>query len=86
MLRITETDTDGETTKLILEGRIIGQWVSEIRNCCEAALSEKRNLILDLSRVNFVDEQGLEVLKDLSRKKVRLTGCSIFLSELLAKV
>ncbi|MEW6734606.1 MAG: STAS domain-containing protein [Acidobacteriota bacterium] len=83
MLRITETTSDEETITLLLEGRIIDQWIDEICNQCRANLSQQRKVILDFSGVRFVDERGIEALKELINDRIQLIGCSLFLSQLL---
>jgi anti-anti-sigma regulatory factor len=83
MLRITEIETDAETVTFLLEGKIVDEWVAEIKKECEAAFNRRSKIILDLSRVNFVDEQGVETIRALIRTRVKLVGCSIFLSELI---
>jgi anti-anti-sigma regulatory factor len=83
MLRITEIDRDDEKITFLLEGRIVGQWVDEFSKECETALAGGHRIILDLSRVLFADEQGIDTLNRLIGERIELTGCSLFLSELL---
>ncbi|MDA2932798.1 STAS domain-containing protein [Acidobacteria bacterium AH-259-D05] len=83
MLKITIIASDEETVTLRLEGRIVGEWVHELRRECEKNLKERRRVILDLSGVTFGDHQGIKVLKALTGDGVQFTGCSLFLSALL---
>lgn len=83
MLRMTTIQTDPHTTTLFLEGRIVGSWVEELTRECEQKLSQAERIILDVSQVSFVDDNGVEVLKNLRQNRVHLTGCSLFLDELL---
>ncbi|MCI0417424.1 STAS domain-containing protein [bacterium] len=83
MLKITVMAETDETVTLKLEGRIIGQWVDEVREECEMWLAKGRKAVLDLSGIIFIDELGIETLKAMKRNGVNLIGCSLFLSGLL---
>ena len=83
MLKITAMSVDDETVALKLEGRIVGQWVHEVHRECEKGLAGGSKVILDLSGVTFVDDQGIKVLKALKEDRVLLVRCSPFLSALL---
>jgi anti-anti-sigma regulatory factor len=72
-----------ETVTLKVEGRIIGEWVNEVRVECEMSLAKGRKVVLDLSGIIFIDQQGIEALNALRRNGVNLIRCSLFLSGLL---
>jgi anti-anti-sigma regulatory factor len=84
MLRITTISTDAQKAIFQLEGKIINPWVEEINKECQKYLSSQEKLILDVSQVSFVDEEGVNLLKTLLKGKVELVGCSLFLSKLLS--
>jgi hypothetical protein len=51
-----------------LEGRMVGPWVAECERAwlaLESSLSAKKRLALDLCGVTFVDESGLELLRQI---------------------
>jgi len=51
-----------------LEGRMVGPWVPECERAwlaLESSLSAKKRLALDLCGVTFVDESGLELLRQI---------------------
>ena len=83
MLKVTRVAEGKKTVTLKLEGRIVGPWVDELKRECEMCLAKRSKLTLDLSGVNFVDDQGIEALKAMMGDRVQLTGCSLFLSGLL---
>lgn len=83
MLKITAIPEDNETVTLQLEGRIVREWVDEVRRECERSLAERSRVILDLSGVTFLDDQGIKLLKTLEGDCVRLSRCSTFLAALL---
>lgn len=62
MLRITSSTQDG-TTRIKLEGRLVGRWVDECRAAC--APVGGRNLVLDVSEVRYADPRGAELLREL---------------------
>lgn len=85
MLKVTCVAEDGKTMTLKLEGRIVGQWVKELREACEVCLAKGSALILDLSDVSFVDDQGIQALKTMLGDRVQWVGCSSFISTLLQR-
>lgn len=83
MLKVTHVAEDDKSVTLKLEGRIVGQWVNELKRECEGCLARRSALILDLSDVSFIDSQGIKVLRAMMGSRVQLVGCSLFLSGLL---
>ena len=72
MLRITVRDQPD--IRIVLEGRLVSDWVSELRTCCEHVLSrsDAKQVSLELADVSFVDAAGKEFLAALSRQGVHL--------------
>jgi ABC-type transporter Mla MlaB component len=72
MLRITVRDQPD--IRIVLEGRLVSDWVSELRSCCEQVLSRSgaKPVSLELADVSFVDAAGKEFLAALSRQGVHL--------------
>ncbi len=83
MLRITPIATNTGEPCLRLEGRLIGPWVEELERAVEATQSLPRGLHLDLSRVQFVDAQGVALLQRLQDHGVVLQRVTPFIEELL---
>jgi len=54
---------------MTLEGRMVGPWVAECRQTWTKLLSSlsRRKLALDLCSVTFIDESGLELLREIYR-------------------
>jgi ABC-type transporter Mla MlaB component len=79
MLRITTKFATDEPC-LVLEGRLIGDWVAEL----EAAVGgQSEPLHLDLSRVRFVDADGLALLHRLRSQGAVFLAVSPFVAALL---
>jgi anti-anti-sigma regulatory factor len=75
MLKITLHDAAGEL-RFRLEGRLAGPWVSELRQCWNAAASaaQSRPAVVDLREVDFVDSDGQELLSEIHRQGARLVA------------
>ena len=83
MLRISIIHRADEGMQFQLEGRLIGPWVEELRRLSDQALSQQKTVSLDLRKVWFVDLQGVDLLRDLARKRVTQINCSPFVSQQL---
>ncbi|MDP1798748.1 MAG: STAS domain-containing protein [Planctomycetaceae bacterium] len=83
MLRITPIPTNNDEPGLRLEGRLIGPWVDELERAVEATTASPATLHLDLSRVQFVDAQGVALLQRLQDHGVILERVTPFVEELL---
>jgi len=79
MLRISKLNSTGGTT-LLLEGKLSGVWVEELRRLCETTLAEGQPLTIDCGSVSFSDLQGQELMRELLTRNVSLTNCSPFLA------
>jgi ABC-type transporter Mla MlaB component len=86
MLRITEERKPGEETILHLEGELMGPWVEEVREACERFVGNSHSLRLELADVEYVDREGIALLRGLMNHQVVLINCSSFLAEQLKEV
>lgn len=82
MLRIVSRCNGYGATTLILEGRLVGPWVEELRRACGETL-DPASLVLDLRAVSFVDRDGADLLRNLSERRAEITNCSPFVAEQL---
>lgn len=82
MLRMSKTEED--KTTFYLEGKLVGSWVNELLQECYKALAQNSEIILDLEKVSYADEEGICALATLRKENIKLTNCSLFLSVLLA--
>lgn len=83
MLKITKTEMNGSRVVLKLEGKITGQWAELLDGECRAELKNLKSIELDCAGVDFLDEKGVEVLKNLPRKQVTLLSAPGYVAELL---
>jgi RNA polymerase sigma-70 factor (ECF subfamily) len=83
MLRISEAG-EGSERRLVLEGRLSGPAVEEVRRSCERGLARGERMVIDLSGVAYVDPQGRRLLHSLAARRVALDQASPFVSAQLA--
>ncbi len=83
MLKISQTERANHSVTLKLEGRVVGEWVGELRQVCETLLTEGRSLKLDLADVTFADASGVAALSSFKSRGVTFSNCSPFVEEQL---
>ena len=83
MLKISQTERADHSVTLKLEGRVVGEWVGELRQVCETLLIEGRSLKLDLADVTFADASGVAALLSFKSRGVTFSNCSPFVEEQL---
>ena len=84
-ITITETATD---RRWILQGRLVGPWVSELRSAWKRAHTsqDKRACVLDLNDVTFIDKNGERLLRAISKKGAQLIANGIYTKHVLGRV
>jgi len=83
MLKISQAESADSSVTLRLEGRIVGPWVAELRQSCEANLRAGRSLRLHLADVEFMDADAVTFLASLPSRDVALIECPLFATEQL---
>jgi anti-anti-sigma regulatory factor len=83
MLKITKTEENGTTVVLKLEGKVTERWASLLDGECRAVLRNQKTLLLDCAGVNFLDAQGVDVLRNLRLNNVTIIGAPGIVTELL---
>lgn len=68
---------------LVLEGRIVSDWVALLEDECVGAFGEKRDVILDFSAVLFIDGRGVEMLRRIVTKHLQIINASPLVEDLL---
>ena len=84
-IMIAETATD---RRWILQGRLVGPWVSELRTTWKRAhrSQDKRACIIDLDDVTFIDKSGERLLRAISKKGAQLVASGMYTKHLLERV
>jgi anti-anti-sigma regulatory factor len=85
MLRITEIEAGRDGTHRIIkvEGKLLEPWVAELNQACLAHARGESIVQLDLSELIFTDQAGIQALRDLCERGVRIAACSNLVAELL---
>lgn len=83
MLKITKVQESGRDVLLKLEGKIAEQWAALLDGECRAYLRKKKAVYLDCSRVEYIDERGVEVLNAMPQADVMLIRVPVLMTELL---
>lgn len=86
MLKISLAEMANSTTRVRLEGRLVGPWVGELRQICEPLVSDGTHLAVDLADVTFADENGVSLLAGLRARGARLLNAMPFVEEQLRSV
>jgi hypothetical protein len=80
MLRITKQNPPQGRPVLVLEGRLVGPWVAELRQTLSQVEGPST---LDLAGVTFADADGVAALRALRGAGAELVGVSGFLAALI---
>jgi hypothetical protein len=84
VLKITRTETQAEE-KWILQGRLVGLWVSELRRTWKETHRTGDNLkcIVDLNEVTSIDKQGETLLRTMSKQGAQFIATGIYIKHVL---
>ncbi len=83
MLRITEKKEGKNTRVLRLEGKICQEWVKELEAQIVRGLDDGKKMVLDFSKVGFIDEDAAEMINRFPQKKVERRNGSLFIRTVL---
>lgn len=84
MLKITTISDSCESLVLRLEGRLVAGWVGELRTACDDQLGRRERCVeLDVGGLSFADADGIETLRILASRGLKILNGSPFLAELL---
>jgi len=84
MLKITIHDSSKEL-RFRLEGKLSGPWVSELRQCWLTAASTTvgRGTVLDLEEVDFLDDCGRALVREMAARGVRIAASTPLIRSLV---
>jgi hypothetical protein len=84
VLRITRTETPAEE-KWILQGRLVGLWVGELRRNWKKShrADANRRCLVDLNEVAFIDKDGETLLRTMSKEGAQFIATGIYIKHLL---
>ena len=84
MLRITVNETPTEK-RWILQGRLVGLWVSELRSAWKKTHrpDNNRKCVVDLNDVTFIDKKGERLLRAMSKQGAQFIATGIYTKHVL---
>ena len=74
-------DSEGDVAVVQVAGRLTGAATKELKDVCK---SIKGNFVLDLSKLMFADDAGVEVIRTLRKKGAEISGASSFIRSLIS--
>jgi len=74
---------DAQNVRLKVEGRMVGEEVSELDHSCTEFLAQNKMIVLDLSEVSYIDRRGVDVLQQIPADRVHIQGASLLVQALL---
>ena len=87
MLKISIAESPSQC-RLVLEGKLIQPWASELRNECSKAKGDLqgRELIVDMQNLIAISPEGENVLVELMNEGVKIRGCGVFTKHVLKQL
>jgi ABC-type transporter Mla MlaB component len=83
VLKISEMSRSDSAITFKLEGKVLAPWVDELRRVCTEPALALRQIHLDLDGVTFLDDAGVELMRELIRQGITIARCSGFIAVLL---
>jgi hypothetical protein len=74
--------------RLILEGRLVGPWVSELRPACEQAKADlgDQELVVEVKDLISINQAGENVLLELMNEGIKVRGFDVFTKHMLKQL
>ena len=87
MLRIT-IQNEAATTRFVIEGKLAGPWVEELKKCWLAALCNDHcpPLVVDLSAVTLIDFEAKALLAEMHRHGARLSAVGLMTQAIIEEI
>lgn len=87
MLRISTVEAD-EERRLVLEGKLIPPWTTELRSTWEKAREnlEGRDLVVDLKNLTVISQEGENLLAALMKEGAKFRCRGVFAQEVLRQL
>ncbi|HEU0174239.1 MAG TPA: hypothetical protein VFV58_08235 [Blastocatellia bacterium] len=87
MLRITVHNDDG-ATRLKIEGRLMGAWAPELESCWRQATATQPppRILVELTDVSFIDEEGRNLLKLMAASGAELIAVNVLMKAIVEEI
>ncbi len=83
MLRITTKNRNPGKVELVLEGRLVSDWIGELEEECGRHRMDTKKVLLNLAGVTFVDHKGLAALRRFLSSDVSMVNCPPLIESLI---
>lgn len=87
MFKISIIENRGQR-RLVLEGRLIAPWATELKTACEKARADLqgRELMVDVKNLTAINQEGENVLLELMNQGVKFHCCGVFTKQVLRQL
>jgi hypothetical protein len=87
MFKMSILDTDGQR-KLVLEGKLVPPWTGEVESAFKAASEqlEGRKLLIDLTNVTLISQDGENTLFKLMRDGAKFSCAGVLTRHVLKQL
>ena len=75
-------NSEGPEVVVCIAGRLSGDNTKELRDTCDHI---KEDFVLDLSKLLFADDVGVDVIREISEQGAKIRGASPFIQLLVDK-
>lgn len=82
-LRITSIENNSSPVTLKLQGKIVGEWVSLLKQECLMSIRRKERVCLDFGEVTYIDPRGLRMIRNLPERRVTIINAPAFIGDLM---
>jgi hypothetical protein len=87
MLKISVVDSQNER-HLVLEGKLVAPWTTELRKACEQATEglNGRELVIDLKNLTVISQEGQNLLAAVMNEGIKLRSGGVFAKQVLRQL
>jgi hypothetical protein len=87
MLKISTVEIRNQR-RLVLEGKLIWPWTTELRRVCEHAWKnlEGRELVVDLKNLTVISQQGEYLLAALMNEGIKVRSSGVFTKQVVREL
>lgn len=83
MFRITVKKEGKKARVLFLEGKVCHKWIEELSAEITRGMDKGEKIVLDFSKVGFIDEEAADMINRLPLQKVVKRNGSLFIRTML---
>ena len=87
MFKISVIDSRTQR-RVILEGKLVAPWTTELRTFCETARADlnERQLVIDIKQLTAISQEGENLLLELMKRGLVMRSGGLFTRQVLAQL